>query len=65
MSDNELGPVEGSREALRRLLAEQAQAGVPEQVLVGLLHEQVAEIEQLGYIPRRWAQPNQQEPNQK
>lgn len=37
------------------------QAGVPEQVLVGLLREQAAEIERFGYIPRRWEQPDQQE----
>ncbi|WP_185977363.1 hypothetical protein [Haloglomus irregulare] len=46
-------------------MAGQAQAGVPEQVLIGLLREQAAGIERRGYIPRRWTQPNQQEASQR
>ncbi|GGN25959.1 hypothetical protein [Halarchaeum nitratireducens] len=61
MGDNDLKAVEDAREGLQSLLVEQAQAGVPEQVLVGLLREQAAKIEQFGYIPRRWEQPDQQE----
>ena len=61
MDDSDLVAIEDARAALQGLLAEQAQAGVPEQVLVGLLREQAAEIEQFGYIPRRWEQPDQQE----
>lgn len=61
MGDNEPVDVEDAREALQSLLAQQAQAGVPEQVLVGLLREQAAKIERRGYIPRRWAQPDEQE----
>lgn len=61
MGDNDLKAVEDAREGLQSLLVEQAQAGVPEQVLVGLLREQAAEIEQFGYISRRWEQPDQQE----
>jgi len=61
MDDNDPATTEDARAALQRLLAEQAQAGVPEQVLISLLREQVAEIERHGYIPRRWAQPDQQE----
>ena len=58
-----IGPTttEDARAALQRLSAEQAQAGVPEQVLISLLGEEVAEIERHGYTPRRWAQPDQQE----
>jgi len=61
MGDNDLRAVEDAREGLQSLLVEQAQAGVPEQVLVGLLREQAVEIEQFGYIPRRWEQSDQQE----
>lgn len=61
MDDNDLKAAEDAREGLQSLLVEQAQAGVPEQVLVGLLREQAAEIERFGYIPRRWEQPDQQE----
>jgi hypothetical protein len=65
MDDSDPAAIEGARDVLRRLLVEQAQAGVPEQVLVGLLREQAAGIERRGYIPRRWAQPDQQEASQR
>ena len=39
MGDNDFKAVEDAREGLQSLLVEQAQAGVPEQVLVGLLRE--------------------------
>jgi len=65
MDDSDPVAIENARAALQRLLAEQAQAGVPEQVLVGLLREQAAAIERLGYIPRRWGQPDQQEASQR
>lgn len=65
MGDNTLEATEDAREELQSLLVEQAQAGVPEQVLVGLLHEQAAEIELFGYIPCRWEQPDQQEVSQR
>ena len=65
MDDSDLTTIKNARDALQRLLAEQTQAGVPEQVLVGLLREQAASIERRGYIPRRWTQPNQQEASQR
>ena len=65
MDDSDPVAIENARAALQRLLAEQAQVGVPEQVLVGLLREQAAAIERHGYIPRRWAQPDQQEASQR
>ena len=65
MDDSDPAAIEDARRALQRLLAEQAQAGVPEQVLVGLLCEQAAAIERRGYIPRRWTQPDQQEASQR
>ncbi|WP_430639638.1 hypothetical protein [Haloferax volcanii] len=61
MDDSDPAAIEDAREELQGLLVAQAQAGVPEQVLVELLREQAAEIEQFGYIPRRWEQPDQQE----
>ncbi|OYR81434.1 hypothetical protein DJ71_13495 [Halorubrum sp. E3] len=65
MDDSDPAEIGDARNALQRLLAEQAQAGVPEQVLVGLLREQAAEIERYGYIPRRWTEPDQQEASQR
>jgi hypothetical protein len=65
MDDSDTVAIEDARTALQRLLAEQAQAGVPEQVLLGLLREQAATIERRGYIPRRWGQPDQQEASQR
>ncbi len=60
MDDSDPAEIGDARNALQRLLAEQAQTGVPEQVLVGLLREQAAEIERYGYIPHRWAQLGQE-----
>jgi hypothetical protein len=65
MDDSDPAAINDARDALQRLLAEQAQAGVPEQVLVGLLREQAVAIERRGYIPRRWTQPDQQEASQR
>jgi hypothetical protein len=65
MDDSDPAAIEDARDALQRLLAEQARAGVPEQVLIGLLREQAAGIERRGYIPRRWGQPDQQEASQR
>ena len=65
MDDSDPAAIEDARTALQRLLAKQAQAGVPEQVLGGLLCEQAAAIERRGYIPRRWTQPDQQEASQR
>jgi hypothetical protein len=65
MGDNEPVAIEDARNALEHLLAEQAQAGISEQVLVGLLREQAVEIERRGYIPRRWAHPDQHEASQR
>ena len=65
MVDSDPVAIKDARTALQRLLAEQAQVGVPEQVLVGLLREQAAEIERRGYIPRRWTQPDQQDASQR
>jgi hypothetical protein len=45
-------------QALEQFLATQAQAGVSELVLVGLLRGYADEIEAHGYIPRSWAASN-------
>lgn len=65
MGNNDPLAIKDVREELQILLAQQARAGIPEQVLLGLLREQAAEIERRGYIPRRWAQPNQHEASQR
>jgi hypothetical protein len=53
MDDSDPATPKDAWDALQRLLAKQTQAGVPKQVLVGLLREQAAGIECHGYIPRR------------
>ncbi|RDZ32137.1 hypothetical protein DVK03_18840 [Haloferax sp. Atlit-109R] len=65
MGDNDPVAIENAREALQSLLAQQARVGVPEQVLLGLLREQAVEIERLGYIPRQWEHPDQQDLQQR
>ncbi|MDT3436069.1 hypothetical protein [Haloarcula sp. 1CSR25-25] len=65
MGDDNLEAAEDAREELQSLLVVQAQAGVPEQILVGILREQTAEIERLGTSPHRWEQPDQQEVSQR
>ena len=52
MDDSDPAEIGAARNALQRLLAEQAQAGFPDQVLVGLLREQAAEIERYETAPR-------------
>jgi hypothetical protein len=42
---------------LRRWLATQARAGVPELVLIALLRSYARRIERHGYIPRSWIDP--------
>ncbi|MFC7164922.1 hypothetical protein [Halospeciosus flavus] len=46
--------VEQAEDQLEQLLVDQAEAGVPEIVLVGLLRDYADDIEHLGYVPRMW-----------
>lgn len=46
--------VEQAEDELEQWLVDQAEAGVPEIVLVGLLREYADDIEHLGYVPRMW-----------
>jgi|AntDeeMetagen134_2_1112570.scaffolds.fasta_scaffold01121_8 hypothetical protein len=44
---------------LEQWLVEQAENGVPELVLIGLLRNYADDIEQLGYVPRMWCKSKQ------
>ncbi len=65
MTENTRRPFGRSRidaveQDLERWLLRQAQAGVPELVLVGLLREYADVIEHHGVIPRSWGKPSQE-----
>lgn len=44
--------IEAAEASLETWLVEQAEAGVPETVLVGVLREYAADVERLGPVPR-------------
>ena len=48
--------IEAAEQSLERLLAEHAEAGLPELVLVKLLRDYAITIETIGYVPRTWRQ---------
>jgi len=50
----DLDGVEQAEDELEQWLVDQAEAGVPEIVLVGLLRDYADDIDQLGYVPRMW-----------
>ena len=53
----ELNEIEEAEVELEEWLVEQAENGVPEIVLIGLLRDYADDIEQLGYVPRMWGEP--------
>jgi len=52
----ELNEIEEAEVELEEWLVEQAENGVPEIILVGLLRDYADDIEQLGYVPRMWGE---------
>lgn len=50
----DLTEIEAAEVELEEWLVEQAENGVPEMVLIGLLRNYADDIEQLGYVPRMW-----------
>lgn len=52
----ELNEIEESEVELEQWLVEQAENGIPEIVLIGLLRDYADDIEQLGYVPRMWGE---------
>ncbi|WP_336136252.1 hypothetical protein [Natronomonas amylolytica] len=50
----ELDEIEEAEVELEEWLVEQAENGVPEIVLIGLLRDYADDIEHLGYVPRMW-----------
>ena len=50
----ELNEIEEAEVELEEWLVEQAENGVPEVVLIGLLRDYADDIEHLGYVPRMW-----------
>jgi hypothetical protein len=52
----ELNEIEEAEVELEEWLVEQAENGVPEIVLIGLLRDYADDIEHLGYVPRMWGE---------
>lgn len=50
----ELNEIEEAKVELEQWLVDQAEHGVPEVVLVGILRDYADDIEDLGYVPRMW-----------
>lgn len=50
----ELNEIEEAKVELEQWLVNQAENGIPEIVLVGLLRDYADDIEHLGYVPRMW-----------
>ena len=55
----ELTEIEQAEVEQEQWLVEQAENGVPEIVLIGLLRDYADDIEQLGYVPRMWDESDQ------
>ena len=49
-----LNEIEEAEVELEQWLVEQAENGIPETVLVGILRDYADDIEHLGYVPRMW-----------
>lgn len=52
----ELDEIEQAEAELEQWLVDQAENGVPEIVLIGLLRDYADDIEHLGYVPRIWGE---------
>jgi hypothetical protein len=52
----ELNDIEKAEVELEQWLVEQAESGILETVLIGLLRDYADDIEHLGYVPRMWGQ---------
>ena len=52
----ELNEIEEAEVELEEWLIEQAENGIPEIVLIGLLRDYANDIEHLGYVPRMWGE---------
>ncbi|QKG94438.1 hypothetical protein HPS36_16270 (plasmid) [Halorubrum salinarum] len=52
----ELNEIEAAEVELEEWLVEQAENGVPEIVLIGLLRDYADDVEHLGYVPRMWGE---------
>lgn len=52
----DLTEIEEAEVELKEWLLEQAENGIPEIVLVGLLRDYADDIEHLGYVPRMWGE---------
>jgi hypothetical protein len=52
----ELDEIEEAEIELEEWLVEQAENGIPEIVLIGLLRDYADDIEHLGYVPRTWGE---------
>ncbi|GGK79540.1 hypothetical protein [Haloarcula sebkhae] len=52
----ELNEIEEAEVELEEWLVEQAENGIPETVLIGVLRDYADDIEQLGYVPRMWGE---------
>jgi len=50
----ELNEIEEVEVEPEEWLVEQAENGIPEIVLIGLLRDYAHDVEQLGYVPRMW-----------
>ncbi|WP_180271736.1 hypothetical protein [Halorubrum persicum] len=52
----ELNEIEEAEVELEEWLVEQAENGIPEIVLIGVLRDYADDIEHLGYVPRMWGE---------
>jgi hypothetical protein len=52
----ELNEIEEAEVELEEWLVDQAENGIPEIVLIGLLRDYADDIEHLGYVPRMWGE---------
>jgi len=52
----ELTEIEEVEVELEQWLVDQAENGIPEVVLIGLLRDYADDIEHLGYVPRMWGE---------
>jgi hypothetical protein len=52
----ELDEIEEAEVELEEWLVEQAENGIPEIVLIGLLRDYADDVEHLGYVPRMWGE---------
>ncbi|CQH64506.1 uncharacterized protein HHUB_5048 (plasmid) [Halobacterium hubeiense] len=55
----ELDEIKQAEAELEEWLVEQAENGVAEIVLIGLLRDYADDIEHLGYVPRMWGESEQ------